>query len=141
MITLYHRSLESLPRRVFRCDLHGGCHSFCFLSRRAFRHRPLSRETCAITDDKLGAINMKLENVGTVIAERELSLDGTQNIRVLIGTPKQQTGNDNWYCPYQTDGIGSGRIGISYGVDAIQALVLALSMVGAELYCSKEYEA
>lgn len=84
---------------------------------------------------------MKLENVGTVIAERLLSLDGTQNVRVLIGTPKQQTGDDNWYCPYQTDGIGSGRVGISYGVDPIQALVLALSMVGAELYCSKEYEA
>lgn len=84
---------------------------------------------------------MKLENVGTVIAERELSLDDTQNVRVLIGMPKQQTGDNNWYCPYQTDGIGSGRVGISYGVDSVQALVLALSMVGAELYCSKEYEA
>ncbi len=84
---------------------------------------------------------MKLENVGTVIAERELSLDGATAVRVLIGAPKQRINRDDWYCPYQTDGIGSGRVGISYGVDSVQALVLALSMVGAELYCSREYEA
>lgn len=86
-------------------------------------------------------VHMTLENVGTVIAARELSLDDAQTIRVLIGTPKQRTDSNEWYCPYQTVGIGSGRVGISFGVDFVQALVLALSMVGAELYCSKEHEA
>lgn len=84
---------------------------------------------------------MKLENIGTVIAQRHLLLDGVQSVLVRIGMPKRRAGSDDWYCPYQTEGIGSGRIGISYGVDSVQALVLALSMVGAELYCSKEYEA
>ncbi len=84
---------------------------------------------------------MKLKDVGAVIAARDLLLDGDPKARVLIGIPKRRTDNDEWYCPYQTIGIGSGRVGISYGIDSIQALVLALSMVGAELYTSEEYKA
>jgi hypothetical protein len=62
-------------------------------------------------------------------------------VTVLIGKPQQIADSDDWYCPYQTVGVGSGRVRCAYGGDSVQALVLAHSMVGAELYCSAEYDA
>jgi hypothetical protein len=84
---------------------------------------------------------MNLKNVGTVIAARDLLLDGGQNVQVLIGNPERLPGSDDWYCPNQIVGIGSGTVNCVAGVDAMQALVLSLQMVGAQLYCSAEYEA
>lgn len=83
---------------------------------------------------------LELKDVGEVIATRELTLDETGKVTVLIGKP-QQFGDIDWYCPYQKNGIGSNKLKRAEGVDAVQALVLALSKVGAELYCSQEYEA
>lgn len=85
---------------------------------------------------------MKLDNVGVVIASRELILDGNRKVQVLIGKPMPlPDGNyDGSYCPHQTIGVRSGRVRCAYGVDAVQALTLALSMVGAELYTSEEYQ-
>ena len=83
---------------------------------------------------------MKLENVGVMVATRELTLGGSEKVTVLIGKPQ----------PFRMVAIGivliklwdrlrSGRY--TGGVDEVQALVLALSMIGAELYCSEEYRA
>jgi hypothetical protein len=83
---------------------------------------------------------LDLKDVGEVIASRVLTLDGTGRVTVLIGKPKQLADID-WYCPYRKVGIGSGNVKRAEGVDAVQALVLALSMVGAELYTSQEYDA
>ncbi len=83
---------------------------------------------------------MKLENVGVVIASRELTLDGNRKVEVLIGKPEPCPDGIDWYCPHQTVGVGSGRVRYAIGVDTVQALVLGLSMVGAELYTSEEYE-
>lgn len=88
-----------------------------------------------------GSPMLKLDNVGEVIASRELTLDGSTKVTVLIGKPQCKPAPVDWYCPYQTVGVGSGRVRCGYGGDSVQALVLALSMVGAELYCSAEYEA
>ena len=82
-----------------------------------------------------------MENVGEVIATRELSLDGKRTVTVLIGKPQQLPDGEDWYCPHQKVGIGSGTVKCAIGIDPVQALALALSMVGAELYCSAEYEA
>ena len=83
---------------------------------------------------------MKLENVGIVIASRELTLDGNKKVEVLIGKPEPCPDGTDWYCPHQTLGIRSGRVRYAIGVDTVHALVLGLSMVGAELYTSEEYE-
>lgn len=83
---------------------------------------------------------MKLENVGLVIASRQLTLDDNHKVEILIGKPSPIPNGTDWYCPYQTLGMGSGRVRYAGGVDSVQALVLSLSMVGAELYCSAEYE-
>jgi hypothetical protein len=84
---------------------------------------------------------MKLDNVGDIVASRELMLDGKQMVQVLIGKPERLPDHDDWYCPNQIVGIGSGKVKSAVGVDSVQALVLSLQMVGAQLYCSAEYEA
>jgi hypothetical protein len=66
-------------------------------------------------------------------------LDGNQKVEVLIGKPEPCPDGIDWYCPYQTIGRGSGEVRYGIGVDMVQALILALSMIGAELYCSDEY--
>lgn len=81
----------------------------------------------------------KLKDVGVVIVSRELMLDGQKKVQVLIGKPRPFPNGDDWYCPHQTVGRGSGKVRYGAGVDAIQALIHALSMIGAELYCSDEY--
>jgi hypothetical protein len=83
---------------------------------------------------------MNLETVGIVIASRDLMLDGDQRVEILIGKPEPCSDGVDWYCPHQTLGIGSGKIRYAVGVDSVQALILGLSMVGAELYASEEYE-
>lgn len=83
---------------------------------------------------------MKFENVGVVIATRELSLDEDKKVEVLIGKPEPFPDGIDWYCPYKIIGIGSGRVGWAGGVDPVQALVLALQNVGAVLVCSPEFE-
>jgi len=37
-------------------------------------------------------------------------------------------------CPYQILGIGDERVRCAGGVDAVQALQLAMEMIGSELY-------
>ena len=83
---------------------------------------------------------LELKDVGEVIASRDLTLDKTGKLTVLIGKP-QRPADIDWYCPYQKVGIGSGKVKRAAGVDPVQALAMALSMLGAELYCSQEYEA
>lgn len=84
---------------------------------------------------------MKLKNVGVVVATRELTLDEDRKVEVLIGKPEPCPDGVDWYCPHQTVGRGSGEVRYAIGVDTVQALILALSMVGAELYYSEEYSA
>jgi len=84
---------------------------------------------------------IRLKSVGNIIASRELLLDGEQKATALIGKPRRLPGSDDWYCPNQIIGIGSEEVKCICGVDPMQALVLSLQMVGAQLYCSVEYKA
>ena len=87
---------------------------------------------------------LKLESVGDVIASRELTLDETSKVTVLIGKPLRlpiEREWEDWRCPYQKLGGGDDRVRCAYGIDPVQALFLALQMIGAELYCSEEYKA
>ena len=88
---------------------------------------------------------MHLNSVGEVIAVRTLKLQGEQgtpsDVTVLIGKPQKTPGFDEYYCPYQIRGAGSEKIGYSCGIDAVQALSLALSILGVELeVLNKELE-
>lgn len=82
-----------------------------------------------------------MDDVGEIIATRTLSLDGTAEANIIIGKPQRFPNGESWYCPYQTLNVGLDRILYAAGVDAVQSLILALSMIGAKLYTSDEYRA
>ncbi len=85
---------------------------------------------------------MKLESVGEVIATRELDIaDSRAKVIVGIGAPKKFPDSSDYYCPYEIRGLGNDKIRYAGGIDGIQALLLALQMVGAELYTSEEGKA
>jgi hypothetical protein len=77
--------------------------------------------------------------LGEIIAERRLVFEAshgfTRDVTVRIGRPVIDTSapRETWVCPFQIDGLGAGRtIGI-FGVDAMQALLLAIHTIPAEL--------
>ncbi len=82
---------------------------------------------------------MQLDDVGDVIAERELEIEDGRPVLVQIGKPQRDpdVGGD-FYCPFQMTGIGNEKIRYACGVDTVQALVLTLNMIAAELYTSDE---
>ena len=81
--------------------------------------------------------------LGTIVAERRLYLDDRENVWVRIGAPLTSDEADSPVsgCPYQIDGIGSGKVRFAFGEDRVQALWLVLQMIGADLYFSEEYKA
>jgi hypothetical protein len=83
---------------------------------------------------------MKLKDPGIVVATRELILDDAEKVTVLIGKPEPCPDGIAWYCPYQKRGVGLEHVKCAMGIDSVQALIHALSMLGAELYCSDEYQ-
>ena len=70
------------------------------------------------------------------VAERLLELvskDGSvEVVMVRVGKP-QRTVDDNWACTYQIMGETIERSGAIYGEDSMQALLLALPIIRAEL--------
>jgi hypothetical protein len=80
---------------------------------------------------------MKLDDVGETIAMRKLSLlrdDGPPSeVLALLGKPKQSPGYPDYYCPYQIKGAGSETVRYMCGIDAFQALQLAIRSLGSEL--------
>jgi hypothetical protein len=80
---------------------------------------------------------MKLDTVGEVIAMRELTIaeDNTPSaaIAVLLGKPQQLPDSPGYCCPYQIKGVGAQKVRQICGVDAFQALQLALRTIAVEL--------
>lgn len=79
---------------------------------------------------------MKLTTIGTVIAERTLDLAPRSKVVVRIGKPRKFRGDGNYFCLYEILWPGKRRISYCGGVDAIQALELAMSMIATDLYTS-----
>jgi hypothetical protein len=50
-----------------------------------------------------------------------------------MGKPEQFPGHTDYYCPYQVKGGGRENVMAVGGIDAFQAMQLALSTIGAEL--------
>jgi hypothetical protein len=80
---------------------------------------------------------MHLKAVGIEIATRMLDLDGKQ-VTVVIGKPEKFPEGEDYYCPYQIVGMGDGQVRYAGGIDAVQALQLALQMIGVDLYTSQD---
>lgn len=80
---------------------------------------------------------MKLESVGQIIAARTFALarEGHRpiDIIVLMGKPEKFPDHTDYYCPYQIKGFGRDTVMAIGGVDAFQAIQLALGTIRAEL--------
>ena len=79
---------------------------------------------------------MKVD-LGSVIAERRLRVSGHPelDVRIRIGTPRPfpDAPHGDYYCPYQISGLGSAKVRHTGGVDAVQALELAIHILPTEL--------
>jgi len=88
---------------------------------------------------------MKLGGIGEVIAERKLRLaqrDGrVTTITVKLGKPLEFPDETGFYAPFQIIGVGSEKAKYAGGVDGIQALQLAMKMIGAYLNAIREEQA
>ena len=76
---------------------------------------------------------MKLRSLGPVIASRKLTDANGGSVRVLIGKPRRyRGGHPDYYCPYSIKGL-ENEIRYAGGVDAVQALQLAMKAIGIRL--------
>jgi hypothetical protein len=78
---------------------------------------------------------MHLNDVGEIIARRKLYLadDKEKKIVVLIGKPNIFPDSSDYFCPFQVIGLGSEEVKYAGGFDAVQAIQLAIRMIGSEL--------
>jgi hypothetical protein len=84
---------------------------------------------------------MHLENVGAVLSERVLDLEtskGSRQVKVLIGMPRELPDTTDVYCPYQIVGMLGGTVRYTEGVDAAQAIYLAMEAIGTVLAATPE---
>ena len=79
---------------------------------------------------------MKVD-LGSIIAERRLRVTGRPelDVSVRLGIPQPIPGAPygDYYCPYQIVGVGNEKVRYAGGVDAVQALELALHILPTEL--------
>jgi hypothetical protein len=84
---------------------------------------------------------MRLESVGKVLAERTLDLEGNGELRavkVRIGMPRRIPDSPDFYCPYQIVGLADETVRYTEGVDAAQAIYLAMEAAGTILASTTE---
>lgn len=78
-----------------------------------------------------------MSQLDDVIATRRIDVLGADGrpsgtIEVLIGRPRQEP-TEEWGCPFQIVGVGSGQCRWGFGLDAIQALEGAMKVIGGTL--------
>ena len=78
---------------------------------------------------------MRVDSIGEVIAVRRLFLVDEPNREILIkmGLPQKTPGEEDFYCPFQITGIDDARPQAIIGIDAFQAMQLAMRYIGARL--------
>lgn len=77
-----------------------------------------------------------------VVASRSLKLRrGERDIDIAIRVFSPRLDGDHWSCRYEIDWPEGTRKGVAHGHDSVQALLLALNIVGSELYTSDYHKA
>jgi hypothetical protein len=77
-----------------------------------------------------------------VVASRSLTLrqrEGNVAVEIRIFAP--QPDQAHWSCAYEIDWPEGTRKFATSGIDSIQALILALNMIGSEIYTSEYHKA
>ena len=78
-----------------------------------------------------------------LIANRILTLRNGSNqtqIPIRVFAPEKST-NGSWFCRYEIDWPEGTQVMEAGGFDAMQALVVALTMIGSDLYTSNYHKA
>ena len=75
---------------------------------------------------------MKITEITDPIATRTLTA-GSDDVVVTIGKPEPFEDGDDYYCPYAIDCLGKKKLSYAGGVDAVQALQLAMKKIGVDL--------
>lgn len=90
---------------------------------------------------------MKKEfEIGEVIADRRMTYvednGNSRDVLVRIGRPVPDLIDDveQWVCPFQIMGIGDGAVKGIFGIDAMQALLLGIHSIPAELAAHVLYQ-
>ncbi len=82
---------------------------------------------------------MRTFELGEVIAERRLEFRAnagwSRDVWVRFGKPQVEASSERgrWFCPYQIAGLNSDRVVAIFGIDSMQAVVLAMHTIPAEL--------
>ena len=77
----------------------------------------------------------------TIIATRSLFLrDNNRNVEIPIRIHAPERAKEDWICRFEIE-WPEGRVERwGAGIDAIQSLLIALQMIGAEIYASPHHE-
>lgn len=78
--------------------------------------------------------------VVTVILTHRLYLeigDADRAIDIVVRKPEPEPSGKAWTCRYEVDWPEGSKARDAYGLEALQALVLALEMIGAEILCQR----
>jgi Domain of unknown function (DUF6968) len=71
--------------------------------------------------------------LGTIIASRIYEVLGGGSATLSIGLPRSNPEAPDWFYPWQLVGAGDGAVHAAYGIDAVQALQLAMPDIGSHL--------
>ena len=75
---------------------------------------------------------MEIHDIGQAIAVRKLEM-GTEDVIVVIGRPQPFDDEQDFYCPYSIEWGGQKKLSYAAGMDAVQALQLAMKKIGSDL--------
>jgi hypothetical protein len=76
-----------------------------------------------------------------MIATRALKLQSSgREIEIPIRLFAPQQGDNGWFCWYEIDWPENKRVRNAWGVDSVQAIVIALQMVGTDIYTSNYHK-
>lgn len=68
--------------------------------------------------------------LGPIIAERILTVVGSKaRVHVRLGKPKKDRASGDYTCPFIIDGLGERTVQQASGIDAMQALQLAMQAI------------
>jgi len=67
-----------------------------------------------------------------IVGTRDLITASKKVVSIEIGKPEKRK-EDEFACPFQVNGLGDSRLQYAYGMDAIQALVMALDGIRVTL--------
>jgi hypothetical protein len=82
-----------------------------------------------------------MSETGAVIASRTISLDGQPTVDIELFAPTVDARGNDYQCGYRIRGLGNDEIRIAFGVDSLQALLMAMQRIAIDLYTSQPGDA